>query len=159
MKTFYTISVISSLLFSQQLLTAQSPGEQQHKNEKHNILSLEHQWLAAEIKLDTLFISNILDSAYMGISEYGIHNRHEEMADMISSMEQRRKNNIYIDTFEIEDEIVNLYSNAAVVTFVLNSYRKENGIPIQRRTRFYDVWIKKEGRWLAVSSQGSIIRE
>ena len=120
-------------------------------------MSLEHQWLSAELKLDTLLISTLLDSAFIGISEYGVHSRQEELADMFNTMEQRKKNNIYIDTFDIQDGMVNIYQNTAVVTFVLHTFRNENGLPVQRRTRFYDVWIKKEGRWVAVSSQGSIV--
>lgn len=158
MKTLYTILLLVAFLVQKTSSPAQGNGEY-HSNQKLHLLSLEHQWLAAEIRLDTIFIANILDSNFMGISEYGVHSREEELADMFNTMEQRRQNNIHIDTFEILDGRVNLYSNTAVVTFVLHTFRNENGILTQRKTRFYDVWIKKEEKWLAVSSQGSTIKE
>ncbi len=139
-------------------LPAQTSG-QDYTNEKISLLLLEQQWLAAELKMDTVFIASILDSSFMGISEYGIHSRQQEITDIFNTMQQRQKNNISIDTFEIEQGNVNLYTDAAVVTFVLRTYRNENGAPVQRRTRFYDVWIRKENRWMVVSSQGSIVKE
>ena len=160
MKSFYNSFLVAVFFFSyQQISIAQNGEEQQHKNEKHHLLSIEYDWLAAEIRLDTLFIANLLDSSFMGISEYGVHTKEEELADMYNSMQQRKRKNIRIDTFEIYDGMVNIYANTAVVTFIMNTFRNENGIPIQRRTRFYDVWVKKEGRWLAVSSQGSSVKE
>jgi len=36
--------------------------------------------------------------------------------------------------------MVNLYKDAAVVSFVVHTYKKDKGKPIEKRTRFYDVW-------------------
>lgn len=158
MRILYTVCIIVSFFAPSVFLSAQT-AEDNHKKEKLHILNLEQQWLAAEMRFDTFFISSILDSGYMGISEYGVFNRQEEIGNIYFAMQERQKNNIQIDTFEIMDEKVNLHADAAVVTFVLQTFRNENGIPIQRRTRYYDVWVKKHGRWLAVSSQGSVSKE
>ncbi|MFT3679075.1 MAG: nuclear transport factor 2 family protein [Ferruginibacter sp.] len=174
-KHYFFICLIFFFLLSSSAITAQSQlvaqveqvetapplvSEEEHSNkEKNHILSLEQQWLEAEMKSDTMFIGNLLDSAYMGISEYGIYTRQEEIANLLASMEDRKKNNIRIDTFEIQDCIVNLYNNTAVVTFIMLSLRNENGIMVERKSRYYDVWMKKHGKWRAVSSQGSVVKE
>lgn len=158
MKTIYTVLLLAAFLLQKMALFAQD-NIAYHNNQKLHLLSLEEQWLAAELRLDTLFIASILDSDFIGISEYGVHNKEEELIDMYNTIEQRRQNNIHIDTFKIVDGRVNFYPNTAVVTFVLHTFRNENGILTQRKTRFYDVWIKKEEKWLAVSSQGSNVHE
>lgn len=158
MKTFYKICLLLFCIVSCRISAAQQNTEDSNTAIDH-LIFLEHQWLAAELKLDTALIAALLDSSFMGISEFGVHSREEELKDMLNTMQQRRDNNVRIDTFEIKECKVNLYSNTAVVTFVLHTFRNENGIPTQRKTRFYDVWVKKDGRWLAVSSQGSIVQE
>ncbi len=157
MKTIYTIFLLLPLFFNF-CANAQMNLEIINK-EKHQILSLEHDWLSAELRLDTAFIASLLDPGFIGISEYGVHTRQEELEDMYNAMTQRRKNNIRIDTFEMYNGVVNLYANTAVVTFIMITNRNENGVATQRRTRFYDVWVKKDDRWFAVSSQGVTVKE
>jgi hypothetical protein len=76
---------------------------------------------------------------------------------MYTSIAQRNKDSIFIDSFKLEDIYINIYENTAVVRFVVHTYRKEKGIANERKTMFYDVWIKKNKKWKAVSSQGTRI--
>src|SRR4051794_21416733 len=98
-------------LFAQNngLVTAQTSDELYRKEkmereleriqrEKDHVLSLEGQWLLAELKMDTIFIASLIDSSYMGISESGIYSKQDELASIITTREDRRKNNITIDT-------------------------------------------------------------
>jgi hypothetical protein len=70
-----------------------------------------------------------------------------------------RRDSVSLDSLKLEDAIVNVYDNSAVVTFVVHTYKKEKGRRTEKRTRFYDVWINRNGEWKAVSSQGTTIVE
>ena len=59
----------------------------------------------------------------------------------------------------LENKVVNLYGNTAIVTFVMHTCRKGNGISVQHRGRFYNVWINRKGKWLTVASQGIKVAE
>jgi hypothetical protein len=74
---------------------------------------------------------------------------------MYNTIAQRNKDSIFIDSFKLENTTVNIYSTTAVVTFIVHTYRKNKGAVEERRTRFYDVWIKRKNTWKAVSSQGT----
>jgi hypothetical protein len=76
------------------------------------------------------------------------------MYDNIRAMQQ---DSIFLDSLKLEDAVVNLYDNSAVVTFVVHTYKKEKGTSTEKRTRFYDVWVNRNGTWKAVSSQGTAI--
>ena len=78
------------------------------------------------------------------------------MFDNISAM---RKDSIFLDSLKLEDPIVNVYDKSAVVTFIVHTYKKEKGGSTEKRTRFYDVWINRNGKWKAVSSQGTPVTE
>ena len=141
-----------SFLFLNAICVAQTKDA---NDNKQKLLKLEYDWLKAEFALDTAYLSSIMDPTFIGISADGIHNKKEDLLDMYTTIAQRNKDGVFIDSFKLENTIVNLYGNTAVVTFIVHTYRKNKGMPEQRRTRFYDVWIRRNNKWKAVSSQGT----
>lgn len=130
------------------------PGKDS-QSEISQLLSLEHKWLEAEFALDTAYLSSIMDSTFISISEEGIKNKNEDILAMYNSIKQRQQDSIFIDSFKLENPVINIYENTAVVTFIVHTFGKNKNIARERKTRFYDVWIKRQGKWKAVSSQGT----
>ncbi len=130
-----------------------------YNDDKGQLLLLEQKWLEKEFALDTAFLSSIMDSTFIGISESGIKNKQEDLLSMYNNINQRIKDGIVIDSFMLENTVVNLYSTSAVVTFVVHTYGKNKETLTERKTRFYDVWIKRGDKWKAVASQGTKVPE
>ena len=126
---------------------------------KEELLLLERKWLEAEFVLDTAYISTLLDSTFIGISANRISGKQEELRGMYDNISAMRKDSVFLDSLKLEDPIVNVFDKAAVVTFIVHTYKMERGNPTEKRTRFYDVWINRNGEWKAVSSQGTPITE
>ena len=126
---------------------------------KEELLSLERKWLEAEFALDTAYLSTLLDSTFIGISANRVSARQEELKGMFDNISAMRKDSIFLDSLKLEDPIVNVYDKSAVVTFIVHTYKKEKGGSTEKRTRFYDVWINRNGKWKAVSSQGTPVTE
>ena len=126
---------------------------------KDDLLSLERKWLDAEFALDTAYISTLLDPSFLDISADQIHNKQQALKGMYDNISAMRNDSIFLDSLKFEDVIVNLYENTAVISLVTHSYKKDKGKPIQKRMRFYDVWINRNGKWKAVSSQGTTLTE
>jgi hypothetical protein len=132
----------------------------QHSNEnvKEELLSLERRWLEQEFALDTAYISALLDSSFIAISADRISGKQEELKGIYDNISSMRKDSIFLDSLKLEDAVVNVYDRSAVVTFIVHTYKKEKGRSTEKRTRFYDVWINRSGKWKAVSSQGTAIK-
>lgn len=128
-------------------------------NDKKQLLALEHSWLKAEFSLDTAYLATLMDDGFIGITSSGTSTKQQELLDYYNIISQRMKDSIFIDSFRLENAIVNLYGTTAVVTFIVHTFRKEKGVAAERKTRFYDVWIKRNGKWKAVSSQGTKVTE
>ena len=126
---------------------------------KEHLLSLERKWLIEEFALDTAYLSTLLDSTFIGISADHISNKQQNLKGMYDNISAMRKDSIFLDSLQLEDAIVNIYGNTAVVTLIVHTYKKDKGKPIEKQTRFYDVWIDRNGSWKAVSSQGTVITE
>ena len=128
-------------------------------NDKKQLLALEYNWLKAEFNLDTAYLATLMDDGFIGITATGTSNKQEELIDYHRTVSQRLKDSVFIDSFRLANTTVNLYGTTAVVTFVVQTFRKDKGVPVERRTRFYDVWIKRNGKWKAVASQGTKVVE
>jgi len=126
---------------------------------KEELLSLERKWLEAEFRLDTAYISTLLDPGFIDISSDQIHNKQEALKGMYDNISAMRNDSIFLDSLKFEDVTLNLYENTAVIALVTHSYKKDKGRPVEKRMRFYDVWINRSGKWKAVSSQGTPITE
>ena len=72
---------------------------------------------------------------------------------------QRNKNRHVVDSLYFEDWQVKIHGLTAIVTFISVTKGSIKDVPYtNRRTRMYDVWIRKEGTWKAISSQVTPIR-
>lgn len=133
------------------------PGISSATQLKNELISLEKKWLEAEFALDTGYFSTLMDDEFIDISAGHIHNKQEALKGIFNNISRMRKDSIFLDSLKFEEVIINLYKNTAVVSLVTHSYKKSKGKPIEKRMRFYDVWINRDGKWKAVSSQGTII--
>ncbi|MEO7306272.1 MAG: nuclear transport factor 2 family protein [Ferruginibacter sp.] len=126
---------------------------------KEDLLLLERNWLQAEFSLDTSYISPMIHDSCLSISEEGIHYKRQYLSGMYTNISQRIKDSIFVDSFKLENEIVHQYDNTAVVTFIVHTFKKSKGIPNEKRTRFFDVWVKSKESWKLVASQGTPVKE
>jgi hypothetical protein len=117
------------------------------------LLQLEHQWLEHEFTADTVFLSSLIDSTFICITPGGILTKQETLKHMGDNKNFRTKNDIVIDSVALENAMVNVYGHSAVVTFIDHTYARKQGTPLETKVQFYDVWIKRDGQWKAVSSQ------
>lgn len=124
-------------------------------NEVENLLNLEKEAIEREFQNDTLFLSSLMDTTFIELSKDKIKNRHDVLRTIHQDNLDKIENGISLDSFRLEEPIVHLYDNTAVVTFILRTFRKKQDSSYQRRTRFYDVWVKRGTQWKAVTWQGT----
>jgi len=122
------------------------------------LINLEYVWLGAEFTLDTATISQLMDEGFVGISSSGISTKNEELKSMYLNISERQKNGHKIDSFYFDNILIKLFDSTAIVTFETVTKGRKKDIPFtNRRMRFYDVWILRNGTWKAISSQGTLI--
>ena len=159
MKKYITSLFLINSLWANAQQTNPNLTKEYENSDKKRLLALEYNWLKAEFNLDTAYLATLMDDGFIGITATGISNKQEELIDYHRTISQRLKDSVFIDSFRLENTVVNLYGTTAIVTFVAHTFRKDKGIPVERRTRFYDVWIKRNGKWKAVASQGTKVVE
>ncbi|MEO7562138.1 MAG: nuclear transport factor 2 family protein [Ferruginibacter sp.] len=117
---------------------------------------MEFDWLAAEFERDTAFISPMIDETFISIEEDGLHDKQQNLKGMYDNITRRLQERHVVDSFYLDDMRIQLYDSAAVVTFYTVTQGRVKDVPFKnKRWRFYDVWVKRNGKWRAVASQGT----
>lgn len=128
-----------------------------YSNESKTLLDLENEAIRREFLNDTAFLSSIMDSTFIELSKGKIKHKHEVLKTIFQNNTDNVQNKISLDSFRLEDPVVHLYEKAAVVTFIIRTFRKKENVPFERRTRFYDVWVKRGKQWKAATWQASSV--
>jgi hypothetical protein len=135
-----------------------NPKPASFQNDAEKLLNLEKKAIEREFQNDTTFLSSIMDSTFIELSNDKIKNKHEVLVTIYKNNISNLEKKVSLDSFRLEEPIVHVYGNAAVVTFIMHTFRKKEDSLLERRTRFYDVWVKRGVQWKAVTWQASPIQ-
>lgn len=136
--------VLAVLLFSTLQLLAQESSD------KARVLSLENAWNEAEVNKDAKALAALLADTFAYTDADG---EFEDKTQFLADIKSGTSSLIVNEGMKAES-----YGDVIVVT---GSYRErgvEKGKPYQRRGRFTDTWIRREGQWLCAASQETLIR-
>lgn len=114
---------------------------------------MERDWIDAALKKDPSWVERNYTSDASDISSRNgaIANKTQAVADM------RDDKNTY-QSIDLSDLNIRVDGNTAVVTSV-NHFkgRDAQGKPVDRRARYTDVFVKRDGRWQVWATQGTPI--
>ena len=123
-------------------------------NDAGQLLYLEREWNDADQSKDVAwFERNYAEDATDISSRTGaVHSKMEELASM-------KTDKAVLDSLELSDLNVRVEGNTAIVTGVNHvKGRDDKGQAIDRMARFTDVFVKRNGRWLVLATQGTMIK-
>jgi len=133
------------LLASPRLSLAQGSAEQE-------LLQLERDWCRAMIQRDVAFLTRILAEDYTGVGSRG---GTETKAEALAGLTDR--NSSVTDCVD-SNVRVRVYGDAAVVTGLATRSGTFQGAPYQNRQILYtDTFVRRDGRWVCVASQGTLV--
>ncbi|HEX6125605.1 MAG TPA: nuclear transport factor 2 family protein [Pyrinomonadaceae bacterium] len=116
---------------------------------------LEQDWNDAILKKDKAWFEKNYAADFTSISSASakLMNRAEDISDAVD----------FKGTMELAETTgmnIRIDRNFAIVTGVFRTKGKdEKGVAFDRKVRYTDTWIKRDGRWQAWSSQGTAIPE
>ena len=126
------------------------PGWAQNvKSDQDVLIDLERQWDAAFQRQDATFIESVLAEEF--IATYGDGSRGDKAKELALA----RDFNQQVDSRRLDDFIVKVYRDTAVVWFTQYLVGPVNGKPTEVQYQYMDVWIVRDGRWQAVASQST----
>ena len=125
-------------------LSAQTKPEQE-------LIQLENDWCAADLKTDAAFIGRIIAADYTGVGSRGTTDTKESY--LASYKDTSTKTTGCVNS----NMKVRIYGDTAVVTGTMTRAGTFKGGAFKdRQLLFTDVFIRREGRWQCVASQSTL---
>lgn len=119
------------------------------------LLYLEHEWNDADMKSDAAWFDQHYSSDFTNISS-----RTGKLTRKRDEMEQMKTRKDMTTSAELTNLQVRTEGDTAVVTGVNHvKGRGDDGKPYDRRVAFTDVWVKRDGRWQVLASQGTDVKD
>lgn len=127
---------------------------------EQQLMQMERDWSAADLKHETAVISRILADDYIGIDGRGIiTSKAQEIEEAAAPAPGMPPPPRQIIAESVTDMKVRLYGDAAVVTGRAIEKVQSNGKELEIQYRRTTVYVKRQGRWQCVSFHGSRISE
>ena len=113
------------------------------------LIKVENDWSTAWVKSDGKFLDQLYATEYLATGSDGIvYNKVDGIKDD-TSPEYTEK------SFSLSDLKVHIYGETVVVTGRNSVKFKKSGKAEQFDARFTDVFVKRDGRWQCVATQGT----
>ena len=118
-------------------------------DDRFTLLYLERDWNQAEMKQDAAWFERTLAEDYTGVdSSTG------KPVNKVQNIEGIKKTTTASANLSGLD--VRMQGDTAVITGLThNTGKDDKGLPYDRKIRFTDVWVKRDGKWVVLSSHGS----
>jgi ketosteroid isomerase-like protein len=144
-----TLSIIAFLCAVAFLGFAQATSD---SDTRSKLLALENAWNLAVQTRDTKALDAIFDNALVYVDYDG---RTLTKAEFLLSVKNYTANPQQVAT---EAMSAYVWRDAAIVTGIYHEKGVRDGKPFHRRGRFIDTWIFKNGSWVCVAAQATLIQ-
>jgi ketosteroid isomerase-like protein len=118
---------------------------------RSKVIALEHAWNQAEERKDVNALDQIMDDSLVYTDYDGTLMSKADFLASVKAPARHPEQNL------TESMDAQVYGDGAVVIGVYRVKGTVNGKPYLRRGRFTDTWIKRNGSWLCVASQNTLI--
>jgi ketosteroid isomerase-like protein len=127
-------------------------GVAQQGTPEQQVIQLERDWCQAALKKDSALLGRILADDYTGVGSRG---KKETKSEALADLPDKTSTvTACVDT----DVKVRVYNDAAVATGLGTRSGTNKGVAFKDWKFFWtDTFIKKDGRWQCVASQGTPI--
>jgi len=138
-------------LFIAAIVCASAAQQAEHSPEETRILALENAWNQAEAHKDLRSLDQLLDGSLVYVDYDGSRMNKAQFMASISAP------SLSADQIVNESQEARVYGDSAVVTGIYREKGTKSGKPYLRRGRFTDTWVFRNGVWVCVASQSTLI--
>ena len=130
-------------------VTASASQSRPVRSDQQILTQLERDWDAAFHRKDVKFIETLLADEF--VVTYGDGSRGDKAKELALAAEFNQQ----VDSSKLDEFIVKIYGDTAVVWFTQHMVGPSNGRPLEITTRYMDVFVMRDARWQCVASQST----
>ena len=119
------------------------------QSDQEILIKLERDWDFAFHHKDVKFIEGVLATEFVATYAEG------QRADRARELQNAQDFNQQIDSSDLDEFMVHVYGDTAVVHFTQKLTGPSKGKPLTLTFRYMDVFVMRDGRWQCVASQST----
>jgi uncharacterized protein (TIGR02246 family) len=127
------------------------PGTTADGAEEQAVTQVERDWGAALVKSDKAALEKIL-------AEEWVENADGEVATRANTLKAITSGTLKFESFQIRELSVHIFGNVAVATSKVDAKGTFTGKPLSLLQHSTDLFVRREGRWQAISTQNTTIK-
>jgi hypothetical protein len=133
------------------LSSAPLAQDKSSSSDEIQIKQLERAWNQAEARQETNEVSSLVADT-LAYTDYDgtFMNKAEYLKWIVAP--QQKADHLYDEGLSVQ-----VYGNAAVATGIYRESGTNKGKPYVIRSRYTDTWIRRNGTWVCVASQSTLI--
>ena len=128
---------------------AAAQAQARAQSDQEVLMKLERDWDFAYHHKDVKFIENVLAKEFVAIYAEG------QRADRAKELQLANEFNQQIDSSVLDEFIVHIYGDTAVVHMTQHLTGPSKGKPLTLTFRYIDIFVMRDGRWQCVASQST----
>jgi len=125
------------------------PSESQTTATARTLIDLENGWARGVVRRDTALFGRMLDPRFVYTEDAAVMNK----ADVIKSIRDGDR----VESASNSDMVVHDHGGTAVVTGILRLRGRAANGPFDRRYRFTDTWMRRNGAWRIIAAQDYLL--
>jgi hypothetical protein len=122
-----------------------APAGRQTSATARALIALENGWTRGVVRRDTAMFRRLLDPRFVYTEDAAVMGKEE----LIKSIRDGDR----VDSASNSDMTVYDHGGTAVVTGILRMKGRGTSGPFDRRYRFTDTWLRREGAWRMIAAQ------
>ena len=119
-------------------------------SDERAVLDLEEAWAKAVVRRDAATFKRLLAPGFVYTEDDRVQNGAELTRDVVSGTDT-------VTEARNEQLVTHPYGNTMVVTGWLIMRGRSGGKPFERRYRFTDTWLKRNGNWQIIAAQDYLV--
>ena len=149
MKNLFRPSIVMLCVLLLASISIGGPVRATNSSTEEFVRFMEDAWVNAIVHKDINVLNHVIADDFGGLSPNGYaYTKEEAISDVQSG-------SYVVDSMVLENVKVRVYGDTALVTFYQNEKSKFGDEDRSGRYAFTDVWVKRDGVWQAVASQGT----
>jgi hypothetical protein len=134
------------------VVSAEAAAQRPVQSAQQILEQLERDWIEALQTNNVAFIDSVLAPEF--VATYGDGTR----ADKKRELQMVKDFNQQVDEWIVDEFIIKVFGNTAVVWFTQRMTGPVQGKPTQIVSRYMDVFVNRDGKWLCVGSQSTRVK-
>ena len=128
------------------------PAQRPVRSAQQILEQLERDWVEALQTNNVAFVDSVLAPEFISTDWDGVRGDRQRELQLVKDF------NLQVDEWVVDEFTIKVFGETAVVWFTQRLTGPVQGKPTQIVSRYMDVFVNRDGKWLCVGSQSTRIK-